>query len=459
MRRDRLTLTIALASLFLAWPTESSAQTAQPPEPPQAEPPPPLPPPPPPPPTTKPPSAPSEYLSLGGDWKFGFHGIAGVSFYVQDTPNFVLNGQGPLLATNKPGNGFTTGADIRQSRFGFSVSGPKVLGARPKAVLEIDLFGLDSPGDYGEVSAYERLRLAYAELAWENTTLRFGQDHQLIIDIVPESIGHLAFPVTYTAGMIGWREPGVGFFQRIPLGDSDLEFAVQVMKSDWQSPYSLGSFTTATQNVDLGQLSGWPGVEGRVKFNSEHLTAYVAGHWNRVEGTHQKDEQPPLTANFYPGRGNWDVYAGVAALQARLGRIFSLTVSGYYGNNLAPLLGEELQFPPSYAGNILEYGGWGQLGFHVTPFLDITAVGGYSRLNAADLENALSIGGGAGILSNMVGGVMVRFRFAGFAFGPEYYHAVTKIIEESGQGPFSGDGAPDGVVAVNQGMLSAMYFF
>jgi hypothetical protein len=266
MRLDRVTLTMTLASMFIALPIESPAQTEQPPQPPAAEPPPP--PPPPPPPLAKPPYPPSEYLSLGGDWRFGFHGLAGVSLYVQDTPGFVFNGQGPLLALTKPASGYTTGADVRQSRFGFSVSGPKVLGATPKAVLEIDLFGLDSPGDYGEVSAYERLRLAYAELNWENDTLRFGQDTQLILAMTPDSMGHLAYPVTYTAGMVGWREPGIGFFQRIPLGDSSLELAVQVMKSDWQSPYGFGAPATEIEDVDLSPDGSASKVESSSRANT-----------------------------------------------------------------------------------------------------------------------------------------------------------------------------------------------
>lgn len=454
MRPDRITLTMTLASLLIAWPAQSLAQTEQPaqPEPSAAPPPTPPPAPPPPPPASKP--APSEYLSVGGDWRFGFHGIAGVSFYVQDTPDFVYNGQGPLLPQTKPASGFTTGADIRQSRFGFSVAGPKVLGATPRAVLEIDLFGLDSPGDYGEVSAYERLRLAYVELGWENTIVRFGQDNQLILAIAPESIGHLAYPVTYTAGMIGWREPGIGLFHKIPLGESNLELSAQVMKSDWGSPYNLAASPQQVQDVDLGQLSGLPGVEGRIKFNSEHLTAYVAGHWNRVMGSHQNDEEPPLTTTFYDR--NWDVYAGVAALQARIGGL-SVTASGYLGNDLAPLLGEELQF--FQEGDIKEWGAWGQLAYSFTRFLDVTAVAGYSRLSAGDLESILVVGGGSGHLSNMVQGGMVRFRFGGFVFGPEFYHLIAKNIEPGGEGAPSGLGAPDGIVVANQAMLSAMYFF
>src|SRR5580658_4671342 len=108
----RLVPQLVLASMAsIAWTAESYAQTALPPPPPTelvavapAAPPPAAvvlvaPPP--------PPEPPSTFVSPGGDWKFGFHGIAGASFYVQDTPAFVLNGQGPLLALSKPGYGLT----------------------------------------------------------------------------------------------------------------------------------------------------------------------------------------------------------------------------------------------------------------------------------------------------------------------------------------------------------------
>lgn len=458
MGPDRLTLTMALASVLVAWSTESLAQTDQP-APPAPPPRAPLAPPPvPPPPAVNP--APSEYLSLGGDWRFGFHGLAGVSLYVQDTPGFLFNGQGPLLPLTKPASGYTTGADVRQSRFAFSVAGPRVLGAIPKAVLEIDLFGLDSPGDYGEVSAYERLRLAYAELNWKNDTLRFGQDTQVIFPMIPDSIGHLAFPVTYTAGMIGWREPGIGYFHKIPFGDSDLELALQVMKSDWQSPYGLGAFTNENEDVDLGQLSGLLGVEGRVKFTSEHLMAFAAGHFNRVMGSHQADLPTPLNMNPVVYNRNWDVWAGVAGVKVMVEGL-SLTASGYYGQNLAPMLGEQLQF---YTYNdIREWGAWGEAmyAFGQTWHLDVAAIGGTSRLNPSDLETVVNMGqgGGSAALSNTVMGGMVRFRIGGFAIGPEFYHVIAKRMQPGGTGAPSGAGAPDGILADNQLMLSGMYLF
>jgi hypothetical protein len=447
MRRDRLYFGMVLVSLTVAWPGASLAAQSDPPAAaPAAEAPPPPPPAEPPPP---PAAAPSEFVSLGGDWKFGFHGIAGVSVYVQDTPTFVLNGQGPLLPLTKPASGYTTGADIRQSRFGFSLAGPKVLGAIPKAVLEIDLFGLNSPGGYGEVSVYSRVRLAYAELNWGDDILRFGQDHQLVLGVIPESIGHMAYPATYWAGMVGWREPGIGYFHKIPFGDSNLEFAVQLMKSDWQNPADFGQPTTNDLDVDLGQLSGWLGVEARVKYTSENFTAFVAGHYNHVMGTHSGDVVAPPQMN--PINRNWDVYAGVAAAKLVLGG-FSLTASGYVGQNLGPLLGEQLQFFTT--NNVGEWGAWGQAKYAFTKEFDISALAGTSQLKTSDVEAA-----GGGRLSNTVLGGMIRYKVGGFALGPEYFHLIAKHIQADGTGTPSGAGAPDGVIAVNQLMLSGCYFF
>jgi hypothetical protein len=460
MTRDRLYFGMTLVSLTLAWsgvalaappdkrPAADAPEPAEPPPPPPAEAEPPPPPPPPPPPAH--PGDPTEFLSLGGDWRFGFHGIAGVSAYIQDTPSFVLNGQGPLLPLSKPGSGLTTGADIRQSRFSFSLSGPRVLGATPKAVLEIDLFGLNSPGGYGEVSVYERVRLAYAELNWGSDILRFGQDHQLILGIIPESIGHMAYPATYWAGMIGWREPGIGYFHKIVFDDSsNLEFAAQVMKSDWENPADFGTPTTNDLDVDLGQLSGWLGVEGRIKYTSEHLTAFVSGHYNRVQGNHSQDVVAPTQMNAI--NRNWNVVAGVAAFKVVLGPL-SLTGSGYVGQNLGPLLGEQLQFFTS--NNVNEYGAWGQAKFAFTKEFDISALAGTSQLKSSDVEAA-----GGGRQANTVIGGMVRYKVAGFAFGPEYFHVIAKDIAADGSGAPSGAGAPRGLIAVNQGMFSGCYFF
>ncbi|HEY2516438.1 MAG TPA: hypothetical protein VGI39_36460 [Polyangiaceae bacterium] len=429
---------------------------AQPPIAPEVAPPPPEPtpapaaaplPPPPPPPL---PPAPA-------DWAFALHGIVGASFYVQDSPLFVLNGQGPLLLLGAApkDQGFVTGADIRQSRFNFSVAGPRVFGgAIPKAVLEIDLFGLNSPGGFGEVSAYERVRLAYAELKWDNDVIRFGQDHQLIIALIPEGMGHMAFPATYTAGLLGWREPGIGYFHTVPIADSEThakaEFALQVMKSDWANPSDFGTDTKTDLNVDLGQLSGFPGVEARAKFSNDHFMAFVAGHWNHVQGTHAGDL--PDAPAAIPTR-NWDVLAATVGVKFTAGK-FSLLANGYMGQNTAPMLGEQLVFTTS--NDVFEVGGWAQALYAITPHLNVSVLGGTGQPKGSDVQAAaaaaFAASGKATSLraSNSVIGGMIRYQEGGFAVGPEFHHVAGTQMNQTG--------ATTDVVG-NQFMLSGMYWF
>jgi hypothetical protein len=329
-----------------------------------------------------------------------------------------------------------------------------VFGAVPKALLEIDLFGLNSPGGYGEVSVYSRVRLAYAEMKWENDLLRLGQDHNLILGLLPESIGHLAYPATYFNGMIGWREPGAGYFHTIPFDSSKLELALQINKSDWQNPADFGTSTVQDLNVDYGQLSGYPGIEARVKFTSEHATAYVAAHFNHVGGGRASALLvPPAPAVTR----DWDVVAGVAGVKLTA---FSATLLAnvYVGKNLGPLLGDLLQFPGT--NDINEWGGWAQLGYDVTSHLNVWLVGGLARPSTGDLEAS---GAGNAMFTarsedSMVG-AMVRYQQSGFAFGPEFYHVVAKAITATGAGAPSGAGAPGGVIYANQFMMSGMYFF
>jgi hypothetical protein len=191
-----------------------------------------------------------------------------------------------------------------------------------------------------------------------------------------------------------------------------------------------------------------------VKYTSEHFTAFVAGHYNHVMGTHFADVVAPPQAQTMPPstiNRNWDVYAGVAGVKLVLGGL-SVTASGYVGQNLGPLLGEQLQFVTN--NNVGEWGAWGQLKYAFTKEFDIQALAGTSQLKTSDMEQA-----GGGRLSNTVLGGMVRYKVGGFALGPEYYHVIAKAIQADGTGAPSGPGAPDGVIAVNQLMLSGCYFF
>ena len=115
------------------------------------------------------------------------------------------------------------------------------------------------------------------------------------------------------------------------------------------------------------------------------------------------------------------------------------------------LLGEQLQF---FTNDVHEYGAWAQVAYAIIKELDISALGGTSQLNKADVQD-----GGGGRLSNAVVGGMLRYRMYGFTLGLEYYHVMAVSIAANGTGAPSGAGAPNGNIDVNQGMLSAMFFF
>ena len=300
------------------------------------------------------------------DVKFEFHGIIGTSTYYQSTPNFLLNGQGPLLVTSQSKQAPTFGADARETRLSFAAIGHSIMnGATPRGFVEADFFGMNSPGSYGEVSVVPRLRLAFAELSWDHTIVRAGQDWQLLNANAPLTLGHIAFPF-YSAGFIGWREPGMGVFHTLDLGESKIEIAGQVLKSDWQSPYDFGLSTTNDKNVDFGQLSGEPGLEARVKWTKDAHQAYIVAHWNHVASS----QAPQLT-----NTGADTITASATSLRdfdvlaVKVGgktKIANVTIQGevYNGQNLGPLLGDLLQFP--ITNDVHEMGGWLQAGYSIT---------------------------------------------------------------------------------------------
>ncbi|MDR3607045.1 MAG: hypothetical protein P4M08_06670 [Oligoflexia bacterium] len=379
------------------------------------------------------------------DFKFELHGFVGASGYVQDTPGFYLNGQGPLLLTNEPSSsGTTTGFDVRQTRLNFSVAGPTILnGATPKGVVEIDFFNLQGPGGYGEVSAVPRLRLAYGEFNWGDTVVHVGQDWELLFVDQPASLGHMAYPVTFYSGSVFWREPGVSVFHTIETGSSKLEVSGQVLKSDWESPTNGGAVANYP-NADLGQLSGVPGVEARVKWTDEAKNdAYIAGHWNKVDASHAGG----LPVAQTPSR-DFSVVVGKVGGQYQLAN-FTLKGELYTGKNLAPLYGEQGQFLT--ASDVHESGGWAQLSYQICPEYSAHVLYGTSRSSVSDVQAA----GGNRYQSSVYGG-MVEYKVGAFAMGPEFYHVVGKQLNGTSS---NNTGAADGVLDGNQYMLTAEYFF
>jgi hypothetical protein len=379
------------------------------------------------------------------DFVFELHGFVSTTMYFQDA-NFALgNGQNALWTTYPQGgpagsgNTYTTdkpmfGADIRQTRLNFSVRGPQVMGgATPKGVVEVDFFGsseVATTGGFSDVSLLPRIRTAYAELKWANTTIQIGQQNMLTIGLIPQSLSHIAFPATYTAGTVGWRQPGLWGWHTFG-DDLKFEFAWSIQKAGWANNQTANSTPPATPStqtvyggVTAGMASGLPAFElrGKVMFG-KNWDFWVSGHWQ------QEDFNGPGVTEVKNQWTTRQTVLGTVGLRGDMGMLV-LQGSAWYGKNAAPLLGNILQFPPaSYLGDIFGYGAWGQIGFNFSKQFSLWGTYGidhplYSNIFAA----ATATGSTVQYMRNQNYVGMIRFQDGGFAIGMEWlYNRINTV--------------------------------
>jgi hypothetical protein len=454
--------------------------------------------------------APKEAPKEPPKFTFAFHGFIGGSVYGQDAmtgptaganawfaqiPNNAAVPALRWLSTN-PTDTFVLGGDVRQTRLNFSIAGPQILdGATPKGVAEMDFFGGQGPGAYGDVSIFPRMRVAYAELGWKDTTIRGGQEYDLVLGIntvgapasLPVSVGHIANPVTYAAGTVGFRHPGFTLYHRLDLGDDmKLELGLQIARAAWANAANPGnqsvtvtSATAGTANnqfsnqlVDQGTASGLPMFEARALFTKgKMLELFLAGHFSNVDPSGWglasnssltgaaapkcRADAPTVgtsgvaSSTGYAGAGcsDFQVYsANVGVRVAAAG--FTFTGHAYMGQNLSPLLGQLVQFTGDYAGDVSEWGGWAQLGYDITPELSVWGLIGTEQLDdAGGKRNSLAL------LQNTVSQGMIRYMTGGMAIGFEFTHWHTR--SRASYNPQLRNTFWD----ANQGMLSMFYFF
>jgi hypothetical protein len=347
------------------------------------------------------------------DFVFELHGFTSVSLWFQDA-GFGLNGTNPVngqLATNViktfPTDTPLFGADIRQTRLNFSVRGPQIMGgAVPKAVVELDFVGGDGPGGFGDVSVYPRLRLAYTELNWGGKQIiQLGQQNMLIIGLIPQSLRGIAVPMSYTAGTVGWRQPGIWGYHTFG-GDVRFEFAWSIQRSGWANSLQISNF-------NAGVASGLPAFEARGKLSfGKVLDFWIAGHWQQSDrngaGVLANDAQMTTITTTL----------GTVGLKLDLGMLV-LQGSAWYGKNAAPVWGSFFTFSTT-AQDIFGYGGWAQIGLVFTKEFSVWYMYGIDHPSYSDI---FAVNGAT--LRNQNGVAMIRYQTGGFAFGVEWLNSRT----------------------------------
>jgi hypothetical protein len=367
------------------------------------------------------------------DVKFEFHGFVGASVYNENAALSGAGGQAAWYVDAEPlVDEEAFGGDVRQTRLNFSLTGPALWeGVAARGFAEIDFFGGATAGGFGDISLAPRLRVAFAELKLTKTgtMIRAGQDHDLTLGILlPTTVGHVAFPLSYTAGTIGWRRPQLAVYQTVPVADMKLEFAAAIGRSGWNAA-----------NTGLGVASGLPSFEGRAKLSGKVFEAFVAGHWSQID------------ASGYGSEPAQDAEADTTVVTAG-GKVsmFNATLQGaaYTGTNLGPLAGNLIQWQSTAVllqpggADVSEIGAWLQAGYNFNPNWSAWLLHGFANPDDEDLATA-----GLARGRNQTTSALVRFQQKGYTAGVEYTMFRTRYL-----------GAADPLEG-SQFMLSGMYFF
>jgi len=369
------------------------------------------------------------------------HGLISASAFSQNKSFTYGNGQNALFPV--PGStGSLSGVDVRNTRFWLDFKGAKFTddwtgGGR----IEMDFFGgFNGVGAYSQQQPTPRLRQAYMDLtnAGSGTTVRIGQQWDLMfpIDNSPSSLAHIAFPLGYGTGLIGWRFPGVVVMQDLNHGSTGAQWRLDVgaFEGAWNGPDGA---VNNTNYKTAGSAGFRPQIEARLHVQDKNWLAYFAAHYSKVDlrgvgGTAPTPIRSSVKSTGYEVGGQWKpgpwTFKGLA----------------YTGNGLGEIFGAMSQF-----GDIKETGGFVQAGYSFTPNWGLYAFYAYSKPNANDVIRWMG-NGATGLLRNRQSALSLQYTAGSYDLSAEWMH--DKLDSTS-------NGVNRKTTTGNQVSLNALYHF
>lgn len=405
-------------------------------------------------------------------FKLEFHGFVVGSLYMQNQTFLTGQGSGLLMAAPIPSlelpipgsatskSGTFLGGDVRQTRPIFVITGPEALGAKPKAHFEFDLFGNQNAGALGYESPNVRLRQAYGELKWGNTTFDAGQHSaQILLGHIPTTVAHITNPVTFGAGLLGWRTIGFRVFHGIPLDGLKLELAAELSHGKWAD--GAGFPGNAPNQISLAWSSNMPQVVGRVKAEGKSgdlsWAGWLAGSFEKVNLKGFGNSVAPNGVTLQDGSVKTSISSYAGVLGGRFAYYpVALNFQLYTGRGTAPMAGSMLQF-----GDIGDFGYWAEVGVNATKQFSLWGIVGGSSVDKEDLQNWANLGGANLTIANttlrsnnQLFGGMLRYMDGGYALAAEFYTYTTKYL----LGNLAAPGGTESTSAY-QFLISGGYFF
>jgi hypothetical protein len=221
--------------------------------------------------------------------------------------------------------------------------------------------------------------------------------------------------------------------------------------------------TNDPYGFQAGEASAIPAFQARATYSMGTMfTGFIAGHYNHVnrQGTNSS-----LNTSFK----DLDVIAGAAGAKFMYGPL-TLQSCAFTGKNTGPLSGlVAQQYQANSAGDVHEYGFWGQAGYNITKEFSAWALAGYDKPNEKD-----ALKGKVPRLANTTMAGMLQYRDGGYALGLEYvrFSTFTRAYATPAKDAAGKDiafispttaaaanaAAADNITG-NQVILTGMYFF
>jgi hypothetical protein len=340
-----------------------------------------------------------------------FHGFIDATAFSQSRSYTFGNGQNAEYPV--PGSGGSlSGVDIRNTRFMVDLTGAKVAGDwTGGAHLEMDFFGGNNgTGAYAQQQPIPRLRQAYMVLSNPTTgsTIKIGQQWDLMfpLDDLPDSLSHIAFPLGYGAGVIGWRFPGITWQQDLNHGSTGpaWQLSVGAFEGSWNGPGSTTNYLTA------GNAGFRPQLEAKLRVEQKgQWMLFAAAHYSQIDLAGVGGQEPTpversFTSTAYELGGSWT--PGQWIFKSVL----------YKGNGIGQIFGDLSQF-----GDIADTGGFGSVGYRFTPNWSANATYAMSKPDTKDVTTWLGHGSTGLLKSRQVAG-NIQYSVGDYAFALEWIH-------------------------------------
>ena len=325
---------------------------------------------------------------------------------------------------------------MRNTRIRLTLATPDLApGWSADAVAEVDFFGgFNGTGAFSDAQPQPRLRIAHVDLQHGSTTLRVGQAASLLLGLVPVSVSHLAFPVGLgSAGVIGWREPGIFVMHRLSAAPDAPQWQLQLaaLRGAWSGPGNNLEQQNAGEAAMIPQLEARVDVSRRTERGS--WLAYAVAHYDQkdLDGVGQ-DGDGQLTGTAVQAGGR--VVNGPGTLAGNV----------YRGRAIGQQFAHLVQF-----GDIRGWGGWAQAGWQFTPQVSGWALIGTDDPADDDVRRAVEHDAR---LRNVTSSLALRYSIGCYTIASEWLTSRTTWVT----GPTTG---PAATHAGRQLALSVLYQF